>query len=393
MAPAAQASPYRIGIMTMDVEGKDSDAFHRMVKGAVERLRQVLGREERLDLDVVNFEGPHLLPSAGGYAPLDFFEIGFAEKAERDIPFLLMVTEVDLSGPGANYTLALPSQLTNMAVISTKRLDPEFWGETRDNGTTEHRLAALMLHCFGALVNLKPSSDPRNFMYLYGSVDDLDAMERWDEAQWDRVSGTLPAEAQERRTETGRAGFVASVLVSDIPQIARAVARANPFRLVPKLPTLIAAALSVIIVLLFGAETWDVAHEVTMAQVGLFSAVSLLAALYLLYRAFTLDAMLGRDRVLTETSVVTAAATFLALLLTLLILYAAFALLMYGAIATVFPESLMDAWVSDGAATQPADHLRLSLFLAAMGVLAGSLGGRSDSRNLVRGVLFTGHAH
>ncbi len=34
------------------------------------------------------------------------------------------------------------------------------------------------------------------------------------------------------------------------------------------------------------------------------------------------------------------------------------------------------------------DHVKLSLFLAALGVLAGSLGGRADSQALVRGVLF-----
>ena len=39
-------------------------------------------------------------------------------------------------------------------------------------------------------------------------------------------------------------------------------------------------------------------------------------------------------------------------------------------------------------ATSTMDHLKLSAFLAAMGVLAGSLGGRSDSRDLVRNVLF-----
>lgn len=36
----------------------------------------------------------------------------------------------------------------------------------------------------------------------------------------------------------------------------------------------------------------------------------------------------------------------------------------------------------------PIDHLKLSLFLVAMGVLAGSFGGRSDRRDLVRGVVF-----
>ena len=383
-----QTDSYRIGVMTMDVEGKDSEAFHALVARAVDLMRQNLKDESRLEISVTDFSGPHLVPQSGAYEPLDFFEIGFAEKAARSIPFLLIVTEVDLSGPGADYTMALPSALTNMAVISTKRLDPDFWGDTRDTGITEHRLAALLLNSFGTLVNLPTSNDPVNYMFAHGTVEDLDAMRQWDDAQWASINRNLPNEAHERVTKTGRLGFALSVIASNIPQILRAVARANPLRLVPKMPTLIAAALSVIIVLLFGAETWDVADAVTLGQVTLFSVAGIAAALYLLYRSFMLDAVMGRDTVLTETSVVTAAATFLALLVTLLALYVLFGLLMYFAIVTVFPPNLMDAWVSDGAATSDRDHLKLSMFLAGMGVLAGSLGGRSDSSKLVRGVLF-----
>ena len=36
---------------------------------------------------------------------------------------------------------------------------------------------------------------------------------------------------------------------------------------------------------------------------------------------------------------------------------------------------LMESWPGAGEATTGLDHLKLSLFLAAMGVLAGSLGG------------------
>ena len=61
---------------------------------------------------------------------------------------------------------------------------------------------------------------------------------------------------------------------------------------------------------------------------------------------------------------------------------------MYLITLSVFPERLMKSWPGSGEATTGLDHLKLSLFLAAMGVLAGSLGGRSDSRDLVRHVLF-----
>ena len=111
-------------------------------------------------------------------------------------------------------------------------------------------------------------------------------------------------------------------------------------------------------------------------------------AAFVLYRAFAFDTLLSRDRRLTEGAVVTTAATLLSLVLTLIVMFAFFGALMYFVILTVFPVELMESWPGVGEATTALDHIKLSLFLASMGVLAGSLGGRSDSRDLVRGVLF-----
>ena len=213
-------------------------------------------------------------------------------------------------------------------------------------------------------------------------------MGRLTAPQIERVARVLPVEANERSTRDGKLAFVLRTLVRDAGSIARAVRRANPFRLLARMPTMMAAALSVIVVLLFGAETWDVAYAVTVPQIALFSVVCLAAAVFVLYRAFAFDALVSRDRRITESSVVTMAATFLSLLSTLSVMFAFFGGLMYVAIVTVFPEQLMESWPGAGEATSTLDHVKLSVFLSAMGVLAGSLGGRSDSRQLVRGVLF-----
>lgn len=374
--------------MTMDVEGRDSEKFTTLVAEAVSRFKDRIPPEHRLETEIIAFSGPHLTPGAGAYSPLDFFQIAFAEKAERGIQFLLVVTEVDLTASSRAYTLALPSQLTNIAILSTKRLDPDFWGEEQDGNIAAGRLGALLLHSFGKLVNLPPSSEPGNAMHPLERVEDLDRMAGLNETQWRRVDKSLPREAHERRTRDKRLRFVLSTLMRDAPEIARAVYRANPFKLIMNLPTMVAAALSVIIVLLFSAETWDVASAVSIQQVSLFALVSLGAALYVLYRAFALDAVMSRDRYLAETTVVTVTVTLVSLAMTLLILFTVFGLLMYLAIVSVFPERLMETWPTVNPAIRALDHLKLSLFLASMGVLAGSLGGRSDSRDLVRSVLF-----
>ncbi|NNF59100.1 MAG: hypothetical protein HKN04_12770 [Rhodothermaceae bacterium] len=388
MPPSTPRSSYTIGIMTMEVEGKDSEAFHALVERAVSDFEGGLAEEPALRVEPYTFEGPHLTPGAGAYAPLDFLEIGLAEKLERRTHFLLIVTEVDLSSSTLAYTLALPSQLTNIGIISTKRLDPGFWGETADPKRAAARLSALLLHTFGHLLNLPHSAHPTNVMYPLESVEDLDRMGMLAPEQLAEMRRALPREAHERVARTGRLGFILNVLVTDARAIGRAVVRANPLRLLTKMPTMIAAALSVIIVLLFSAETWDVASAVSVPQVVVFSGASFTAAAFVLYRAFAFDALLSRDRLLTESTVVTAAATVLSLLATLVLLFLFFGGLMYVGIITVFPERLMETWPTTDPATRTLDHLKLSLFLASMGVLAGSLGGRSDSRDLVRSVLF-----
>ena len=392
MSAARPAEEYAVGIMTMDVEARDSGSFRALVDAAVDRLDGTLTGDLGLRTDLFAFAGPHLTPGAGAYAPLDFLEIGIAEKLERKLPFLLIVTEVDLSSSSLAYTLALPSQLTNVGVVSTKRLDPGFWGDDSDPEAAVQRLTVLLTHTFGHLLNLRHVDDPTNAMYPVEGVEDLDRMGTLTDAQRARIGRMLPREAHEATASgTGRVvriAFTLQMLVADAGSIARAVVRANPFRLASRMPTMIAAGLSVIIVLLFSAETWDVASAVSTGQVVLFSVVSFAAAAFVLYRAFAFEALLGRDRRLAESTVVTSAATIASLGLTLLVLFVAFAGLMYVGVITVFPEQLMETWPTVDPATRTLDHVKLSLFLAAMGVLAGSLGGRSDSRDLVRGVLF-----
>lgn len=381
-------APYAVGVMTMEVEGRDSARFEAIVADAVGRLDRALAHEGRLRIGALTFPGPHLTPGAGAYAPLDFIEIGVAEKTERDLPFLLIVTEVDLSSHSLAYTLALPSPLANIAVVSTRRLDPGFWGDKPDAERAAERLATLLLHAFGHLVGLGHADDPSNAMFPLERVEDLDRMGALTPEQRERMSRRLPREANERSVRENKARFVAWTLWHDAGPIARAVARANPFRLLGRMPTMLAAALSVIVVLLFGAETWDVAYAVSVPQIALFSVICVGAATFVLYRAFAFDTLLSRDRRLTESGIVTTAATLLSLVLTLVVMFAFFGALMWIAIVTVFPERLMEDWPGAGEATGALDHLKLSAFLAAMGVLAGSLGGRSDSRDLVRGVLF-----
>ena len=374
--------------MIMDVEGKNSDRFRHWVSQSTDAFKNIIADTLGIRVKLLAFEGPHLMPSAGTYATLDFLQIGMNEKLERGIHFLLIVTEVDLSTTTFSYTLALPSQLTNVGIISAKRLNPTFWGEEKNDSLVVKRLTTLLLHTFGHLLNLPTTKNPQNVMYDFADVEALAAMVHITDKQSQRMRQTLPQEAHERKSRNGHWKFILYTLVRDWRSIVRAVIRANPFHLVTKLPTMITAALSVIIVVFFSAEIWDVASAVELYQLALFSGVAVIAAVVLLYRAFAFSSVLSRGRVLAESTVVTNAATVLCLLLTMLLLFAIFVGLTYLATITIFPRKLMETWPTVDPAVRVLDHVKLSLFVAALGVLAGSLGGRADSKDLVRGVLF-----
>ena len=175
-APPTRERDYTIGVMKMDVEGKSSERFEKQADAAVRMFSETLQRETDGRVELLSFAGPHLTPAGGGYAPLDFLRVGMTEKLERNVHFLLIVTEVDLAATTLSYTLALPSQLTNIGVVSTKRLGPAFWGEEADEEVAVTRLYRLLLHTFGHLLNLPHVDDPENVMYDFQDVEDLDEM-------------------------------------------------------------------------------------------------------------------------------------------------------------------------------------------------------------------------
>ena len=223
-------------------------------------------------------------------------------------------------------------------------------------------------------------------MFDFAGVDDLPAMTALTDAQRATMRRNLPREAHER---TGRGvGFVLRMLAANAGGIVAAAGRANPLRLLARLPTMVTTALSVLLVLFFSPEPWDVGSTVALYQLALFGAVAVGGATAVLYRAFSFGARAGRGRTLAESTVVTAAATLLSLAATVALLFLLFAGLTWAAAATVFPEKLMETWPTVDPAVRTTDHIKLSLFVAGVATLAGSLGGRADSRDLVRGVLF-----
>ena len=99
MSESYKLQEYRVGVMIMDVEGKNSDRFRHWVSQAADAFKNTIANTLGIGVELLAFEGPHLMPSAGTYAPLDFLQVGMNEKLERGIHFLLIVTN-DIYGIG-----------------------------------------------------------------------------------------------------------------------------------------------------------------------------------------------------------------------------------------------------------------------------------------------------
>lgn len=378
-----------LGIMKLAVAGKESDGtLDTVTEAATVKFNQVIEHKLDIQIESFSFTGRSLTPDKNGYRSLDFVQVGINEKTERKLAFLLIITDVEIAAASMSYLLALPSQLTNVAVISTRRLLAYEEDSFSQSDIRTERLTHLMLQCFGRLLNLKYTQEPTNYLAYVQVPDDLDVMQSFTAAQYQQMTEDLPREANDRYSEDSQSSFVIRHVLSNLPRIFRGAIRANPLRIVTKLPTMIATALSVIIVLIFGGETWDFAASVSYSQLTVFVFSSFLAATFVLYRAFSFQLISTRRGQTSESSVVTAAATYLALVLTLVCMFVMFGVLMYGVVVFVFPDPLMSTWTSDKDGASFAAHIRLAIFLAAVGVLSGSLGGSADSRSVVRNVLF-----
>ena len=386
---ATDSPRYTVGIMRATVDATQSASEDELVARAVDRIRSTLTSDLGLDIQFFTFDGPPIRPADGRYPAFDLLQIGLVEKLERHIDFLLIVSEIDLATSTISYALALPSQVTNVAIISARRLSPKFWGKDAAKETAIRRLGNLMLHTVGHLLNLPHAYAPGNVMYDFNDVTELDEMDGFNSDQIARIRRTLPREAREARLDEGpRLPFVLHQLLQNAGVIWRAMLRANPLRLIGHLPTMLAAAGSAMVVLFFSAEVWDVANAIRWYQLLLFVLLALVISTTVLNRAFSFRPLAPRVGVLAESTVVTSATTLLSMAATTFLLFVGFMLVTAVSGMTIFPTVLKESWTSVTPATTLADHLKLGAFLASVGVLAGSLGGRADSKRLVRSVLF-----
>ena len=378
---------YRIGIMKASVE-EQSPAFEELVNAAVASVQSFFEENfPNIDIEVFSVAKLSLSPSAGAYSALDFLEVGLRENFLHDFHFLIIITEVTLLPQNMPYVMALPSQITNTGIISTRRLDRE-QALTPASNKVKERLSHLIIHTLGHIFNLSHVDDPANLMYPLREAEDLDTMASLTPEQINQIRRILPEEARNQRAQRSDWGFILKQIFANRKSIVRSVIKANPLLLLRKMPTMFTTGLSVTIILFFSTEFWDIAGTIELYQLIAFAIISLILAVSLLYRVFAFGQMSTSAKTLTESSVVTQTTTLIVITISVFVILLLFFLLYFLAALTIFPRKLMHTWPTVDSMEGVFNYVRLALVMGSMATLTGSLGGRVDSKNILRQVLF-----
>jgi len=87
---------------------------------------------------------------------------------------MLGVTEADLYVPSMNFVFGEAHHLWGVAIVSLRRLRPEFYGQTSDNSLFLERCAKEAVHEVGHILSLSHCDDPQCVMFFSNSIRDTD---------------------------------------------------------------------------------------------------------------------------------------------------------------------------------------------------------------------------
>lgn len=388
-----QASLIEIGIVVVDML---DEVDQQALQLAHNRLTQWLQTHYAQFQWQITFLRREETKTAAQQEPSALMIEGSAVRDAEGWDFAFLITANELSARYKPYALAASSSALDLAVISTKRIDPQPYAIDGENEQRceilAQRLSTLLLHCLCHINGLKSSEEDNNLMYRPQSASNLDSMQTLDEQQEQSVLENLNDVADIRLEETKSAAhfstlrFYAHSAWINRREIYSATLHARPWEFPLRLVRLSAAATSAMLVLKTTAEAWELAGQQAIATLTLFLLVVIALGTFFVIIKQRLFVRRLRQT-LTEQIVITNITATLIVLLGMLTTAAALMLLNAGLSALLYPGSLVASWTGIELINWQ-HYLQANLLMTSLGLLIGALGASFEAQHHFRHIVF-----
>ena len=336
-------------------------------------------------------EEPAHLPDAADRRPAEFLDEATHRMSEGPYDVVVVLTDAPLRSRRERFVPGLASELSRVAVLSTRDLRRAPRGKPRrslDDPAVRWNAATLLLHLIGHVLGADHRTRDGSVMGPFRFEPARRAVPRFDaavEAHLERIAGEVPEAAARSRDPIRRLVFYVETVARHPGEIVRALVRSRAPLLPFSLPKLATAALAPTLVIVFSAEAWDVGFHMDDATAALFAAVSVVAAAVYLLFIQNLSFPRKRHRVITEHTALVNVTVFLILLFAMAGLFVIVGTIILAIELVVFPPNLMSNWPSlEQPTVDIVDMVRTAVFISTIGVLSGALAGGLENRTVVR---------
>lgn len=336
-------------------------------------------------------EEPAHLPDAADRRPAEFLDEATHRMSEGPYDVVVVLTDAPLRSNRERFVPGLASELSRVAVISTRDLRRAPRGKPRrslENSAVRWNAATLLLHLIGHVLGADHRIPDGGVMAPFRFDPERRAVPRFDaavEQHLERIAGEVPEAASRSRDPVRRLVFYVETVARHPGEILRALIQSRAPLLPFSLPKLATAALTPTLVIVFSAEAWDVGFHMDNATAALFATASIVAAAVYLLFIQNLSFPRKSHRVITEHTALVNVTVFLILLFAMAGLFLIVGTIILAIELIVFPPNLMSNWPSlEDPTVDIVDMARTAAFISTVGVLSGALAGGLENRNVVR---------
>lgn len=169
--------------MTATIKSIYIHPFEEAAAGLPENIAALIGKATGVKAAIGrNLPGPNdTLDNRRGQHRAQGFLDALSEERQsllRAAPgevLLLGITHLDLFVPRMNFVFGVAEREGGVAVVSTCRLDPEFYGAEPDRELLRARLLKESVHEIGHIFGINHCSNPSCIMHFSSTIGDTDA--------------------------------------------------------------------------------------------------------------------------------------------------------------------------------------------------------------------------